>query len=48
MPESTEASRGVDRARSTLLRRIFGTVRLAYVPLLITYFCSTASTRGSV
>jgi hypothetical protein len=44
MPEAAETEPGVHHARGTLLRRVFGTVRLAYLPILVTYFCYGAST----
>ncbi|HSE03364.1 MAG TPA: MFS transporter [Methylomirabilota bacterium] len=43
MPESLETVTPAAPARGALLRRLFGTVRLAYLPVLVTYFCYGAS-----
>ena len=43
MPESLETTTSVPPARGGLFRRLFGTVRLAYLPVLVTYFCYGAS-----
>src|SRR6185295_17207506 len=41
MPEPVETAAAP--ARGALLRRLFGNVRLAYLPVLVTYFCYGAS-----
>jgi MFS family permease len=43
MPDHTEAPTAPAPARSALLRSLVGNVRLAYLPVLVTYFCYGAS-----
>ncbi len=43
MPEPTAVSRDATRAPIGWVGRLFGNVRLAYLPVLITYFCYGAS-----
>ena len=43
MPEPVETTTAVAPARGGLLRGVFGSVRLAYLPVLVTYFCYGAS-----
>ena len=43
MPEPVETARAAAPARGAVLRGLFGSVRLAYLPVLVTYFCYGAS-----
>ena len=43
MPDATKAPLDAGRNRAGLLYGLFGTVRIAYLPVLITYFCYGAS-----
>ncbi len=43
MPEPIATATTAAPARGALLRSLFGSVRLAYVPVLVTYFCYGAS-----
>jgi hypothetical protein len=43
MPDLTEVERTVPPARPGLVERLIGQVRLAYLPVLVTYFCYGAS-----
>ncbi len=43
MPEPVETARAAAPARGAVLRTLFGSVRLAYLPVLVTYFCYGAS-----
>ncbi len=43
MPEPVETIATTTPARGAVLRGLFGSVRLAYLPVLVTYFCYGAS-----
>ena len=43
MPEPVETARAAAPARGAVVRALFGSVRLAYLPVLVTYFCYGAS-----
>ena len=43
MPEPVETAPAAAPSRGAVLRSLFGTVRLAYLPVLVTYFCYGAS-----